>query len=112
MNTGLPGELVQLASSLYRRGCNDEEVTLQLREKGAAETMLDEIISQVKSIRISKRRSTGFICCGIGVVLLVVGCMLTLMLYNSGGNIRLVMYGLTSIGVGFAIKGLIDLLGW
>jgi hypothetical protein len=38
--------------------------------------------------------------------------MLTLMLYNSGGNIRLVMYGLTSIGVGFAIKGLIDLLGW
>lgn len=105
-------ELFQLAHSLYSRGCNDEEVTVQLREKGAAETLLHDIIEQVKKFRLSKRRSTGFACCGIGILLLVVGCMLTFFLYNNGGNIRFAMYGLTSLGVVFTIKGMIDLLGW
>ena len=39
-------------------------------------------------------------------------CLLTFFLYNNGGDIRFVMYGLTTIGVGFTIKGMIDLLGW
>ncbi|MFN8289500.1 MAG: hypothetical protein U0U70_04540 [Chitinophagaceae bacterium] len=112
MDTVHSPELFQLAHSLYRRGFNDEEVSLQLREKGAAETILHDIISQVKNIRLTKRRKSGFLCCGIGVFLLVAGCMLTILLYNSGGDIKLAMYGLTTLGVGFAIKGLIDLLGW
>lgn len=112
MNAVHSPELFQLARSLYRRGLNDEEVSFQLREKGAAESILDEIITEVKNFRLTRRRKSGFLCCGIGVFLLVAGCMLTILLYSSGGNIRLAMYGLTTLGVGFAIKGLIDLLGW
>lgn len=105
-------ELFQLANSLYRRGCNDEEVTVQLREKGAAEAILHDIITTVKKLRLAKRRNRGFICCGIGIFLLVGGCMLTIALYNTGGNIRLAMYGLTTLGVAFTIKGMTALLGW
>jgi len=112
MSHSLNPEWVQIANSLYQRGHSDEEVLLQLREKGAVESLLDDIIRHVKSIRIARKRSTGFLCCGIGVFLLVVGCLFTLMLFNNGGNIRLVMYGVTSIGVAFTLKGMIDLLGW
>lgn len=112
MDTVQTPELFQLANSLYRRGFNDEEVSLELRQKGAAENVLRDIIQQVKNFRFTKRRKSGFFCCSAGIILLVAGCMLTLFLFNNGGNIKLVMYGLTSLGVAFTIKGMIDLLGW
>ncbi len=105
-------ELMQLASSLYKKGLTDEEVRSQLREKGAVENLLQDTLTLVKSLRLVKKRKNGFLCCGIGVFLLVIGCMFTLMLFNNGGNIRLVMYGITSIGIAFTLKGMIDLLGW
>ena len=112
MNDQFTSQLAREAHSLYRRGFNDEEVTLELQQKGAPRSLLQEIISQVKEIRTNQRRKTGFFCCGTGIVLLVLGCMLTFFLYNNGGDIRYVMYGLTTIGVGFTLKGMVDLLGW
>lgn len=112
MNAILSDEISRLADQLFRRGFNEEEVSLELRQKGVTENRLSDIIRAVKNLRQLKRRRIGFFCCGTGVFLLVVGCMLTLLLYSSGQNIRLVMYGLTTIGVGFTIKGMVDLLGW
>ena len=105
MNQSFPADLAREAHSLFRRGFNEEEVSLELRQKGAAENLLQDLINHVKQIRTNKRRKTG-------IFLLVFGCMLTFFLYNNGGDIRFVMYGLTTIGVGFTIKGMIDLLGW
>ncbi len=112
MSSAPAAELMQLASSLYKKGLTDEEVRSQLREKGAMENLLQDTLDRVKSLRIVQKRKTGFFCCGIGIFLLVIGCMFTLMLFNNGGNIRLVMYGVTSIGIAFTLKGMIDLLGW
>lgn len=105
-------KLMQLADSLYRRGFSDAEVATKLVENGAPENILHDILQQVKKIRYSKKRRSGFIWCGIGVFLLVFGCMFTLFLYQNGGNIKLIMYGLTSVGVGCTLKGLADLMGW
>lgn len=112
MNLNPVAELADLAHRLYKGGCSDEEVRIELQQKGAAAGLMQEIISQAKQLRSTRRRNSGFFCCGLGVFLLVAGCMLTFLLYNNGGDIRMVMYGLTTIGVGFTIKGLIDLLGW
>lgn len=112
MNNAPAADLMQLASSLYKKGLNDEEVRSQLREKGAMENLLQDTLDRVKSLRLIQKRKNGFMCCGIGVFLLVIGCMFTLMLFNNGGNIRLVMYGVTSLGIVFTLKGMIDLLGW
>lgn len=105
-------ELFQLANALYRKGMNDEEVKMQLKDKGAAETILHDIMEQAKKIRLTQKRNSGFLYCGIGVFLLVAGCMLTLFLFNNGGNIKFALYGITIIGITFTIKGLIDILGW
>ena len=112
MNQSFPADLAREAHSLFRRGFNEEEVSLELRQKGAAENLLQDLINHVKQIRSGRRKKSGFLCCAVGIFLLVFGCMLTFFLYNNGGDIRFVMYGLTTIGVGFTIKGMIDLLGW
>lgn len=112
MNTSANNEFIQLVSTLHKEGYNMDQITLQLKEKGAPETIFQEAINHLKQLKLLRKRSTGFACCGIGVALLVVGCMLTVLLYNSGGDIKLAMYGLTSLGVLFALKGLVDILGW
>lgn len=101
-----------LASSLQKRGFNSEEISSQLRDKGAPENLLSDIITKVKDLHFTRKRNTGFVCCGIGVFLLIAGCMLTFVLYSSGDNIRYAMYGMTTVGVVFSLKGLADIMGW
>jgi hypothetical protein len=101
-----------IANTLQKQGLNSDEITTQLRDKGAPENLLSEIITKIKELHLSQKRNKGFVLCGIGVFLLIVGCLLTFVLFTSGDNIRYVMYGLTSIGVVCAIKGLANITGW
>lgn len=105
-------EWLHLADSLRKQGLNYDEISLQLREKGAPENLMQDIIERLKALRLLQKRNTGFACCSIGVFLLVAGCLLTLFLYNNGSSIRFAMYGLTTIGLVFTFKGLIDIFGW
>ncbi|MBK6935456.1 MAG: hypothetical protein IPH18_00100 [Chitinophagaceae bacterium] len=105
-------EVLLFADSLQRSGYSNDEILQQLQQKGTPENLLTVIIENLKSIRLSRKRKIGFACCSIGLALLVIGCMLTLFLISSGGNIKFVMYGLTTIGVVLTLKGMIDLLGW
>lgn len=112
MDSKQPESLLQLAISLSRKGFSTEEIATQLRINGAADNLVQQAIDEVKQMRLARKRNTGFFCCGIGTFLLVSGCMITFIQYSSGQNIRIAMYGLTSIGVVAIIKGLIDLFGW
>jgi hypothetical protein len=112
MNTSITNDFLHLASSLQKEGYNMEQITLHLREKGANDNLLQEAIQHLKQLHILRKRSSGFVCCGIGVALLIVGCILTILQYTNGGDIKWVMYGLTTLGVVFTMKGLVDLLGW
>ena len=112
MNLTIPADLLQLAHNLYSRGLSDNEVSSQLKEKGATENILAEVIAHFKKLRLDKRRNRGFIWCGIGVTLLVMGCMLTFAFTGNQSQMRVVMYGLTTLGAGITIKGMIDVLGW
>jgi len=111
MNESFPADLARKAHALFRRGFNEEEISLELRQKGAAENLLQDLINHVKQIRSSKRRKNGFLCCAVGIFLLVFGCMLTFFLYNNGGGILCVFFGLTTLGDVFSIIGVIDLWG-
>lgn len=105
-------DLLLLADSLQKRGHNFEDIMLKLRDNGAAENVITETIEKLKALRMDRKRQAGFIFCGIGVFLLVASCLITFLLFNYGGNIRWVMYGLTSLGVIVTLKGLVDLFGW
>lgn len=112
MNTAQPAEHLQDAVQLQKQGWSLDEIKNHLLKKGTSENILQEIISQLRSLRDARKRKSGFICCGIGVGLLVVGCIFTLMLYGSGNSMRIALYGLTTLGVIVLLKGLADLMGW
>ena len=112
MDSKQPESLLQLAISLSRKGFSTEEIATQLRINGAADNLVQQAIDEVKQLRLARRKHTGFIWCGIGTFLLVSGCMITFIQYSNGQNIRIAMYGMTSVGVVAIIKGLIDLFGW
>ena len=112
MNNAQPEPLLQLATNLFKQGYTTEEITSQLRIKGATDNLLQQALDEIKTQRLARRRNNGFIWCAVGIFLLVAGFTLTFILYSTGQNIRVVMYGLTSIGIIVVIKGLIDLFGW
>lgn len=112
MNHPDANELFRLADRLQKRGLAYEEISLELKQKGADDSLLSEVIEKAKSLRFRRRRKSGFACCGIGVTLLVAGCIVALFLYNSGYDIRFAMYGLTVLGLVLLFKGMVDLLGW
>ncbi|HEX4876498.1 MAG TPA: hypothetical protein VFV31_07470 [Chitinophagaceae bacterium] len=112
MSTNPFNELIQLATSLQQKGLSTDEITLQLRQKGTPENLLEEIIAELKKIRLTQKRNSGFIWCAIGATLMALGFVFTLFLFNNTGGMRFAMYGLTTIGVGFTIKGLSDIMGW
>jgi hypothetical protein len=112
MNNNQPELILQLATSLFKQGYSNDQITNELRNKGIEDNLLQQALGEVQKMRQHKRRNTGFIWCGIGTFLLVSGCMLTFIQFSNGQNIRFVMYTLTSIGVIAIFKGLVDLFGW
>lgn len=112
MNTHSPETLIQLAATLEKKGYNQDEITLQLRQQGAPEDLLQDVIAELKKIKLTKKRNNGFIWCAIGAALMAIGFIFTLFLFNTTGGMRFALYGLTTIGVGFTIKGLSDIMGW
>jgi hypothetical protein len=112
MKNELPEPIWQLTNQLFKQGYSIEEISSRLRHKGIKDTELQQALTELKKWRLAKRRNAGFIWCGIGSFLLVSGCMLTFVQISNGQNIRLIMYGLTTIGIIAILKGLIDLFGW
>jgi hypothetical protein len=112
MNSEQPEPLLPLVINLLKQGYSREEIASRLRVKGATDNLLQEAINEAEKLRLARRRNTGFTWCAVGTFLLVSGCMVTFIQYSNGQNIRIAMYGLTSIGVIAIIKGLIDLFGW
>ncbi len=112
MNSEQPEALLQLAIDLFKQGYTTEEISTQLRTKGATDNLLQQALGEIKTLRFTRRRNNGFIWCGIGSFLLVAGCMLTFLLHSNGQSIRFAMYSLTIIGVIIIMKGLIDVFGW
>lgn len=112
MSSEQPRVLYETAHSLQKKGYSFDEIMTQLRAQGAPDNLLTEIVDRLKKICQDRRRNTGFICLGVGAFLLAAGFLLTLLLYHSTSSMRVAMYGLTTIGVIFVFKGLIDLTGW
>jgi hypothetical protein len=112
MSTNASEDLIHLASSLQEKGQSFDEIVLELRQKGASENLLEDIKSELKKLKLTKKRNNGFIWCAIGAGLMAIGFIFTIFLFNSTEGMRFALYGLTSIGVCFTIKGLSNIMGW
>ena len=101
-----------LASNLFKEGKDADSVRTELAGAGAAEDVIQSIISQLQSQNFLKRRKRGIAMGVTGSVLLLIGFVLTVIFFHSGVSINYVMYGLTSLGVILLMAGMVDVLGW
>ena len=103
---------LKLAQELLDAGKDNEDIRKTLESSGADTTTLDSIISQIRAIRYLKRRKRGFVIGAIGSGILIIGFLLTVIMFHSGSSFNAVMYGMTSIGVIMLLIGMIEVLGW
>jgi hypothetical protein len=56
MESSQPDFFLQLANSLQQKGLSFDEIGMQLLQQGAPEHLLLEIIMQLKSLRLTKKK--------------------------------------------------------
>lgn len=96
--------------SWKRESLNTEQITERLLQSGIPQNLAEETLSEWKKIRNEKKRNSGFIYSGIGIVLLSTGFLFTLLLFNNSGSYHFALYGLTMLGIILVFKGMIDLM--
>jgi hypothetical protein len=102
----------QAAVALIYRGHEPDHIRRQLQESKLTQEELDAIMKVVKEHYYANRRQRGVVLAGIGSVILVFGFLITVILHYSGGEIKLVMYGLRTVGALLLLWGMVDIMDW
>ncbi|MBI2269594.1 MAG: hypothetical protein HYU69_04465 [Bacteroidetes bacterium] len=95
------------ALKLFEAGLDDSTIASKISKLGANETKVSDILKKIKVLRHKKRRKTGTTIVLIGSILLLVGFVSTVALFQNDEPFRHVMYGLTIGGIIAIVIGLI-----
>ncbi len=83
---------------------NQEQIVSELQSKGLLQNQIDTVLQQYKKHKLLIRTNKGFLFMGIGAVLGLVSCLMTV--YEIMPAFRdFILYGLTSLGIGLAMYG-------
>ncbi len=104
-------ELYLLAKQMVERDPDFTFIRETIFEKCQNRELANEIVDQVRMVYYGKKRKSGMLKLGLGCVLLVVGFALTVFNFYSNESFTFVMYGFTTVGLGFLFWGLYDLFG-
>lgn len=93
-----------------QEGLSTEQITQRLLQAGIPEEQAIQSINEHKRIVHEKKRNAAFVYCGIGIFLLSTGFLFTVLLFNSSGDFKMALYGLSLVGIALVFKGMIDLM--
>jgi len=92
--------------SLINRGLRDDEIQKILFEQYQDDYHVINLMKEVKSLRNSRKTSTGLILILIGAAMLLTSCVLTLTGSYTQGTFNMVLFGLTTMGICIVFIGL------
>jgi len=104
-------ELVELAEESYARNYDFEKITEVLLQKHNDEAMVYAVVKKVKSNHYEKHRKEGLIILGVGLILILMGFLITCFNFHSNKSFSFALYSLTSVGVGIVFFGLYKIVG-
>lgn len=105
-------EHLRIGNEMMLRGIEIDEVRVTLLQRNITPSDLDRAINEIRKNYYARKRKRGTITVGIGSVLLVFGCIITMVLHSYGYPINYILYVPTSIGIGLLLWGMIDIMGW
>lgn len=95
------------AERLFTVGIDDATIASKISKLGANEAQVADTLKKIKVLRHKKKRKTGTTIVLIGGILLLVGFVSTVALFQNDEPFRHVMYGLTIGGIIAMFIGLI-----
>ena len=96
---------------LVRDGKTDAEIRSLLIMQYQDGPAVNQLMQEVKKLRIAQSTSVGLGFILAGALVLFVSCMLAIMRFHSGSSLSFVLYGLTSIGILIIFIGLMKIFG-
>ena len=98
-------------AQLVREGKKDAEIRSMLIMQYADGPAMEQLMQEVKKLRIARSTSIGLGFIMTGAFVLLISCMLAIMRYHSGSSLSFVLYGLTSTGILIVFIGLMKIFG-
>ena len=86
------------ALKLHNEGYSVKNIHHMLMKEGVKEELLVEAMCRIKLLVYKKRKSRGVMMMVAGGILLLVGFIMTVMMFHQHSNFDLVMYGFTITG--------------
>lgn len=102
----------EIAIDHQDRGVEHHHIEATLTSKGAHPEAIKEILREIKTMELIRRKKRGFKLVLAGSLFLVFGFLITLALFHTSVSISYSMYGLTTLGVVLLLWGMVDIMGW
>jgi hypothetical protein len=112
MNTATTEIGLTSAQSWLAEGKSFDEIQSMLNDTGLSAEDVDSVMKQVKDQRYESQRRRGLPLIGIGAMLCVLGCVVTILTSDTGGaGFHFALYGMTGVGATTIMGGLAIVLG-
>ncbi len=99
-------------TQLRKQGWDSAEISISLKEQNLPEAKVDQLMEEWKKWRAARKRNQGFICCFVGMAMLVLSFIVSVMLFYAEQNISLSLYGITFAGLCLTFRGMVSIMGW
>lgn len=102
-------QYIQEAEIMYRQHFQTQIIEEHLEKEGADDATIRAVRKHLYKLIHARRRKSGSIFVGIGVVLLGLGFLSSFGLFYSGGEINYALYGFTIAGISVLFFGLVQI---
>lgn len=108
-HSALHQQLEQL-KLLVARGLDDNQIELELKQKGMTESEIQQLMSHIVKLRGAMRTRQGSLLVLAGVIILGIGFLSCVAIHFLGGEIGLPLYGVTVLGLILVFLGLMKIV--
>jgi Zn-dependent membrane protease YugP len=91
---------------------SEKEIHDYFIAKGCSAEEVGVIMQEVKKYHLLKRRKRGIQILATGCCFLLLGFLITVVLFHKGGGFDLIMYSFSIVGITCLLWGMVDFLGW
>lgn len=106
-----PDGLFHEVWQLYEGGHNADEIHARLIRRDIPADLAEEVIARVKTMRNARKRRRGLRLSIAGGITLMMAFLVTFILHQCGIETNILLYGLTTAGIGLLFAGMVYYMG-
>lgn len=109
MKNESPERLYDRAVNMWSDGHDNDYIRLQFLENGVDKSIVDQVLKKLDGIRKADKRAKALKLIIGGAATIAIAFLFTLISFSDGSPVLYVLYGMMTLGVMVAAKGVIDM---